>query len=344
MSEKITVITSSARGSDVYYRAFIFAKSLIKNGRKVSFIATPFSGVLVFLYSVVKFIRIIFSSKTVVLFNPSIFDIVPFYIKKLTGARVICDVWFPSSCFERKTFTGNFFIKLSERITYSNKNIPILLKKNYGIKDNKLYNLKTGGNGFDIACESNQTSKAPDVSLKTKKILYAGCLDNIKVVDEVLEAFSIIGDYADDVVFVFAGSISFKNFLYVKQGMKNLGLSEKTVFKKNIDPCGFKKLVLESDIIIDFLRNEKEDYFLERVFLREAINSGKSVVCTDAGELVLFKDYTYQTKPDQVLLVEALSGIFANGPDGREKEGPFYIKENLDWIKIAASFLKETGL
>lgn len=351
MKNKITIVTSEKLGTEVHTRAYFFACAFKRENYKVDFIkSSSFGSLDILFWSIVRFFKILFSSGDLYLFNPGASLLLIVMIKKLFKVKVFLDIWDVRKYYSKRTFLGNFFVKKADRITYSNKNVPIVISKVYKFDKSKLYHLQTGANGFYLSrnCSlikgMHKSSEIKRSSLKDsfkKNILYAGDFSRLECIDEVLISFSIFADQAEDVNFVILGTGNYRNTKYIKQSINRLGLKDRVIFASSICVADILSWINKADIIIEYFRKDIQDFLRESIYLREALNLHKPVVCTNNGELINFASYTYQVNKDNLELVNTIVKVIVEGGDGREKKSEDYINENLNYRENIKKFIND---
>ncbi len=350
----MTFITPAKFGTETHLRMAFFAAAFKLNGVKVKFIKSKTYGLFKNpLNSFKKIFTTIFSKGILYVFNPD--KSLKFYIRirKLLKKKFIIDIWKVGKEFLKKNPVANFFLNNASLITYSNKNVAILLAKVFGVNENDMYQLKTGGNGLELITKKQNIKSMgknyglPEFDIKDsfkKVLLYTGDFSNKTSLDEILISFSIIADRADDVIFVIAGAGSNGDLSYLKNVLKNLDLEKRAIFMRNLFPADMKLWIEKATMLIEYFGEEREEFFRESIYLREALNLEKPVVCSKGGELVLFAPYVYQVECDNVELVSEIVRVVVEGTDGREKQGGEFVNENLDYEIITDTFLKEVEI
>lgn len=341
---KIAILSSLAKNTGCYLRAKYLAESL-EDYAKVDYIE-PLPKSLPFMFDMIlsipiNIIRVLFSDADIFIgIKPFPNLTIPFIIKKVIDKKyIIIDIDDLDSGYRKglisdiSSFMQKPFPKHFDMVTYHNDLLKNYIKKEFGVKEKRLYKLDQGVDlsVFDHRIQDKELRKKFP---KNKKIvLYTGHLNIASDLEDMMIAMKKVQKKADCVFIVAGGGPDESHF---KKKAKEMGLN--IFFTGHIEIKDVARYISISDICLVYYKDINANYYRCSMKLRECMAMGKKVVTDDVGELKRFKKESFQTSPDNDEYAEMIVKVLKIDNDSVEKNALKKIQKEFDWKNIGRNF------
>ncbi len=346
---KILVLSSQARNTGSNLRAFYIYKNLKGHNAETAYIEPPFKSMpfmFDFLLSLVYYFFALMNSRydAVIIVKPYPNTVLPALMLKAKGARIIIDIDDLDYGYRGGILSAiikklqEAMIRTADLLTSHNSSLIKLIEADHPQFKGKIYSLKqcVDLEYFRVSAGLKKMAAGIRKGYNGKTILFY--MAHLNIASYLEDIFSSIQGIKDEnIVLVVAGGGPLLHY-YMSMAEK-MGMSERVVFLGQLTPGAAAAHALASDVCLVYYRAEPVNNFRASMKLREYIALGKRVIATNVGEIKIFKDFIFLSKPDPA----AFGAVIKKGIKSLDKKGEKgykFISDNYNWKSEAKKFLK----
>lgn len=335
---KILIICSLAKGTGAYLRGSYFAKSLEELGHEVDYVKSfrrlPFELYYIFSLPYYLFKTLFRKYDVVICLKTFPNATIPSLLKKNTIK--IIDIDDLDSGFSKLSKViekfQDPFVNYFDMVTVHNDELYKRITQKLNIPKEKVYRIEQG-----VRLDIFDKNKYKKMKAREKTIVYAGHLSRASDLDYILLIFSELSKKHEDLKFnIIGGGIRLEAY---KKKVEKLGI-KKIGFTGYLPPEKVAEQVSQADVCIVYYPETEANKYRSSMKVREYLAMEKPVICNYFADLRNFEKYTYQFRSND--MEGALKACLrALKPDGREKKGYLFVKENMSWSKIAFGIVEK---
>jgi glycosyltransferase involved in cell wall biosynthesis len=335
---KILLVIADSKQSGCWVRVQHLAKSLNKNTGVVLVPAFPFAlpWRLNLLASLpYYFFRVLVSDADVIIGNKPHFNVVLplLFAKYLQKKKIVIDIddadflyvsGLPSRIIAalQRPFPRYF-----DLVTYHSHELRDFIVREFAVPEHKLYRLKQG---VDLTMFAPLCGKVEKGSF-----FFMGTLDVASCLSAILLAVHRVQQRCDVSLIIAGDGPRASSYKALTAGM-NL---KKIIFLGAVPLTGLRRHIAAADVCLAYYDETEANRYRSSMKLREYLAMGKKVASNNVGDMVEFKDFTYQSSGGIDGFADAMCRALA-AADGREGRAPEFIRAHYDWDTIGRDFFE----
>ena len=271
--------------------------------------------------------------------KPAPNNCIPALVAKLSGKRIFLDIddldfgyLKPGIKRNISRFFFHLFPKYFGYITCHTENIRKYILETLKIPEKKVYFITQGVSDPFLEFKLNERLKHIN-----KSIVYLATLGITSDLQDLIPMFNNICTIHPDLKITIIGDGVKKNFY--KKEIATLGLDENIDFIGRVEHHMIPQVMGEAQIGLNYMKPSFTNNCRAILKIREYLAVGLQVVCNDAGDANIFKDYIYIEKDIKSIeqrLASLLKKDIPVNVKGRE-----FIEINFRWDTIIDNFLKK---
>jgi hypothetical protein len=346
---KILVLSSQAKNTGSNLRAYYIYKYLRKIEPETDYIEPPFNSMplmLDFAFSFFFYFFTLMNKKydRIIIVKPYPNTVIPALMIKAGGAKLIIDIddldygYRDGALSSLISWMQQKLLKCADSLTSHNQElIGLIIKENPEFR-NKVYMLKQSVDMECFSCGAAGRKRVSEIkhAYKGKTLLYYMAHLNIACyLDDILGSLSLIKD-ENTILLIAGGGPMLEHYKRMAVKMK---LQGRTVFLGQLKQGDAAVYACAADVCLVYYKDVPVNRYRASMKLREYLALRKKVAATLVGEIKLFRDYIYGSRPAPkvfaAVIVKAIKTL-----DKKPEKGYKFIKAAYNWDKESRNFYK----